>query len=140
MVSENGKPWTGGCRCGQLRYEAQGEPSFAGLCYCTDCRRTSGSGFIPFIGFRSTLLRFTGQRRELRCTSIRGSDAVRNFCPDCGSLVFGGSVGQDDSHTIYAGSLDEPGLFKPTMAIFVRDRPEWAPLPPGLTCFETMPE
>ena len=42
---------TGGCLCGQLRYEARGEPNFAGHCYCADCRKASGSGFIPFMGF-----------------------------------------------------------------------------------------
>ncbi|MFX8601233.1 GFA family protein, partial [Acinetobacter baumannii] len=67
------------------------------------------------------------------------SEAVRNFCPACGGLVFGGVVGEDLSHTIYAGSLDDPSAFKPTIAIFARDRPHWAPLPPGLTVFETMP-
>jgi hypothetical protein len=53
--------------------------------------------------------------------------------------VFGGEVGKDRMHSIYAGSLDEPGRFRPTIAIFVRDRPDWAPIPEGLTTFETMP-
>jgi hypothetical protein len=44
------------------------------------------------------------------------------------------------SHTIYAGSLDDPARFHPTIAIFARDRPAWVPLPPGLTVFETMPD
>jgi len=64
---------------------------------------------------------------------------VRNRCAACGSLVFGGIVGVDTSHTIYAGSLDDPGIFKPTMAIFTRDRPDWVILPQGLQLFETMP-
>ena len=53
--------------------------------------------------------------------------------------MFGGIVGQDAQHTIYAGSLDDPSAFKPTLAIFNRDRPDWAPLPEGVTAFETMP-
>jgi hypothetical protein len=57
----------------------------------------------------------------------------------CGSLVFGGVVGEDESHTIYAGSLDDPAGFKPAVAIFTRDRPEWVILPEGLQAFETMP-
>ena len=50
-MSETGKRYTGGCLCGALRYEAVGEPLYAGLCYCADCQKASGSGFIPFIGF-----------------------------------------------------------------------------------------
>jgi hypothetical protein len=64
---------------------------------------------------------------------------VRNFCPACGGLVFGGVVGVDTSHTVYAGSLDDASRFKPAMAIFERDRPDWVIRPPGLTVFDTMP-
>ena len=42
-------------------------------------------------------------------------------------------------HTIYAGSLDDPSLFHPTIAIFTQGRPEWAVIPPGLKIFERMP-
>jgi hypothetical protein len=133
------KTHTGGCLCGALRYEAEGEPRGAGYCCCADCRRASGSGFIPFMGFPSSAVRFSGQARQFRSNSFRGTTAVRNSCPVCSSLVFGGEVGQSDSHTIYAGSLDDPTLFHPRIAIFVRDRPAWVELPPGLELFETLP-
>ena len=130
---------TGGCLCGVVRYEAEGEPFAAGYCCCTDCRKASGSGFIPFMGFASSAVRFSGETLQFRSPSFRGGEAVRNRCAVCGSLVFGGIVGVDTSHTIYAGSLDDPGLFKPTMAIFTRARPDWVILPEGLQAFETMP-
>jgi hypothetical protein len=132
--------YTGGCLCGAVRYEAEGSPSFTGLCYCADCRKASGSGFIPFMGFASTAVRFSGETRQFRSKSFRGTDAVRNFCPVCGGLVFGGEVGKDTSHTIYAGSLDDPALFHPTIAIFVRDRPAWAVIAPDLKQFDALPE
>ena len=131
--------YTGGCLCGAVRYEAEGSPSFAGLCYCADCRKASGSGFIPFMGFASTAVRFSGETRQFRSKSFRGTDAVRNFCPVCGGLVFGGEVGKDTSHTIYAGSLDDPTLFHPTIAIFVRDRPAWVVISPDLKQFDALP-
>jgi hypothetical protein len=132
--------YAGGCLCGAVRYEAEGNPSFAGLCYCADCRKASGSGFMPFMAFASDAVRFSGETRQFRSTSFRGTDAVRNFCPRCGGLVFGGEVGKDTSHTIYAGSLDDPALFHPTIAIFVRDCPAWVAIPPDLTLFDTLPD
>lgn len=69
----------------------------------------------------------------------RDSDAMRNFCPICGGLVFDGEVGKDESHTIYAGSLDDPSRFQPKIAIFARDRPAWTAMPPDITVFETRP-
>ena len=131
--------FAGGCLCGALRYEAKGEPLHAGYCYCGDCRKASGSGFIPFLGFAATVLTFTGPSKATVSKAANGGEATRNFCPRCSSLVFGGVVGESESFTIYAGSLDDPSLFQPKVAIFNRSRPDWVPLPPGLVVFEEMP-
>jgi hypothetical protein len=110
-----------------------------GHCYCEDCRKASGSGFIPFIGFQSSQLHFSGETRSFSCKSAGGTNAVRNFCSSCGSLIFGGVIGSGTGFTLYAGSLDQPSLFKPSVAIFTRGRPDWAIIPPGLNVFETLP-
>jgi hypothetical protein len=138
-MSDSNKRYTGGCLCGALRYEAEGEPLFAGHCYCVDCRKASGSGFIPFLGFAGKALRFSGEARQFRCRAANGNEAVRNFCPICSSLVFGGEIGKTESFTIYAGSLDDPSTFHPKIAIFARSRPPWAVIPPGLRVFEALP-
>ena len=48
---------TGGCLCGAIRYEYDGEVGPAGYCHCADCRRISGSAFgvsvrVKAAGFR----------------------------------------------------------------------------------------
>jgi hypothetical protein len=131
--------WTGGCLCGALRYEAVSPPAFMGHCYCNECRKASGSGFIPFASFPATALRFTGDFVIHALKLADGRVAERNFCPKCGGLVFGGVPGKDDTHTIYAGSLDNPHLFKPQIAIFMSERAPWATVPPGLKEFERFP-
>jgi hypothetical protein len=131
--------YTGGCLCGAVRYEAEGDPAMAGYCYCKDCRKASGSGFIPFMGWPASAIRFTGETLRFTSKAANGGYAVRNSCPTCGGLVFGGIVGMDRMHTIYAGSLDDASAFRPKVAIFTRDRPDWSPLPPGIKAFHTMP-
>ncbi len=131
--------YTGGCLCGALRYVALGEPTMTGHCYCGDCRKASGSGFIPFMGFTRDAVKFSGRVLQHRSKSAAGGDAVRNSCALCGGLVFGGEVDISDSFNIYAGSLDEPQAFHPRIAIFTRHRPPWALLPPGLITYEDMP-
>jgi hypothetical protein len=91
------------------------------------------------MGFASRAVRFRGPTRKFTSKAANGRDSVRNFCPVCGSLVFGGEVGKDDLFTVYAGTLDDPSSFHPTIAIFARTRPAWAVLPPDLTIFEAMP-
>lgn len=137
MTDKN--PYTGGCLCGALRYEALGEPQSQGYCFCRDCRRASGSGFVPFLSFPASSLRFVGEMKQSIVRSARGGHAVRNRCAICGSLVFGGPVGTASEHTIYGGSLDQPALFRPTIAIFTRDKPDWVLVPPGLEEFDTLP-
>ena len=130
---------TGGCLCGAIRYQARGAPTTMGHCYCADCRKASGSGFIPFMGFASSALQFSGQPRQHSIKSASGRYAIRNFCGNCGGLVFGGVIGESPSFTIYAGSLDDATLFVPSIAIFTRGRPAWALIPKGLIEFEGLP-
>jgi hypothetical protein len=130
------KHYTGGCLCGALRYEAEGEPKFSGHCYCADCRKASGSGFVPFMGFPSSAVRFSGESLKFTSRAANGNEAVRNSCPVCGSLVFGGEVGKAKVFTIYAGSLDDPSLFHPTVAVFTQNHPTWAVIPSDLTTYE----
>lgn len=130
----------GGCLCGALRWQADRAPDYMGLCCCADCRKASGAGFIPFMGFPAAALTISGPTRQYRSPALRGGEATRNSCPACGGLVFGGELGLDDSHTIYAGSLDDPSLFKPAMLLFERDRPDWVIPPQGVERFETMPD
>jgi hypothetical protein len=139
-MNKAAKHFSGGCLCGALRYEAQGAPDYMGHCYCEDCRKASGSGFIPFMGFPTTAVRVSGGSRKFGSKAANGNTAVRNSCPVCGSLVFGGEVGKDASLHIYAGTLDDPSLFRPAIAIFTRGRPDWAVIPAGLKVFERSPQ
>src|SRR5260370_36606541 len=131
--------YAGGGLSGWLRYEVEGEALYMGHCCCADCRKASGSGFIPYMGFASSAVRFRGETLSFTSKAANGGDAVRNSCPVCGSLVFGGKIGKDDSFTIYAGTLDDPSCFRPRTAIFTCNRPAWPVIPPDLKVFETTP-
>jgi len=129
----------GGCLCGAVRYEVEGEPQYAGLCFCEDCRKASGGGFIPFMNYPRARFRVSGETRQVRTGLSDGREAVRNICTSCGSLLFGGEYGRDEQHTVYAGTLDDPSSFKPTMAIMTQGKPDWAVIPEGLKIFGRMP-
>jgi hypothetical protein len=77
-MSEIRKRHTGGCLCGALRYAAEGDPRFAGYCFCADCRKASGSGLIPFMGYPSSAVRFSGETRQFISKAARGGAAVGN--------------------------------------------------------------
>lgn len=66
--------------------------------------------------------------------------AVRNFCSECGSLLFGMPESAPEMITIYAGSLDDPSSLSPTDALFVSQRPAWATLRSTLVEHSALPK
>lgn len=132
-------PYTGGCLCKAVRYEATGEPGLQGLCFCKDCQRVSGAFYVPFMSFARATTRITGDVAPQMFKGGSGQDAVRNFCPACGAMVFGTPQIDTSIYTIYAGSLDEPTRFKPTVAMFETGRPYFVTIPKGLKLYDGPP-
>ncbi|KIV99344.1 uncharacterized protein PV09_09002 [Verruconis gallopava] len=140
------KTMTGGCLCGAIRYTVTGEPMFSCICYCNDCQKVTGSAFVAILGFTAANFKIADVDRAVEhvglnhAKSYKGTDKTQSFCKQCGSVVFGGEYGKLPWHTVYRGTLDEQfrDEHPPTVAMFVRDRPEWAKIE-GLQEFEKMP-
>lgn len=130
---------TGGCLCGAVRYGSPGPALFSIVCHCRDCQRASGSGGVPVLGVPKPSFSCTGPVKQSRVTGGSGMPAVRNFCPECGSLLFGTPESAPEMVTIYAGSLDDPTAFTPTDTLFAAQRPAWARLAASLAEHEALP-
>ena len=129
----------GGCLCGCVRYEAQGDALFGVLCHCRDCQRTSGTGHVPVMGVLKSTFRVTGETNSYGALGGSQKQAIRHFCPNCGSLLFGTPEIAPDIVTIYVGSLDDPSAFNPQYVQFTRDRPDWDKMDAHLPEYETVP-
>ena len=130
----------GGCLCGAVRYRSTGPALFSVVCHCRDCQRASGTGGVPILGVPKPSFSCTGPVKQSRVTGGSGRQAVRNFCRDCGSLLFGTPESAPEMVTLYAGSLDDPAAFSPTAALFAGQRPPWAKLAAPLTEHVALPE
>jgi len=129
----------GGCLCGRVRYEAQGDALFGVLCHCRDCQRVSGTGHVPVMGVRKSTFRVTGETKTNGVLGGSQKQAIRHFCPNCGSLLFGTPEVVPDIVTLYVGSLDDPNAFNPQYRQFTRDRPDWDKMDAHLPEYETVP-
>ena len=118
----------GRCLCGAVQYRSPGPPLFSIVCLCRDCQRATGSGGVPVLGVPRSSFAWSGPVRQWRMPGGSGQAAVRNFCGQCGSMLFGTPESAPEMVTIYAGSLDDPESFAPTDALFVTHRPAWARL------------
>ena len=110
---------TGGCACGQLTFQAHGEPKRVGLCHCLTCRKISGAPFNAFAIFPVDRVTITGEVRTWSATP----ESERCFCPACGSQVLDRDA--CDEVEIKLGAFDEPNLFTPTYEAWTRRRENW---------------
>jgi len=94
--------FTGGCLCGDVRIAASGNPYRVGVCHCLDCRKHHGAPFHASAIFPKGKVTVVGETRDY---------AGRNFCPRCGSSVFGCS---GDEIEVNLGALDAPDQLTPT--------------------------
>lgn len=107
--------FTGGCACGDLRFVATGQPNRVGLCHCLDCRKHHGGPFIASAIFPKDSVTIEGEWNTY---------AGRNFCPRCGSTVFGQSAEEVE---VALGSLDEANRLTPTYELWTIRRESWLP-------------
>jgi hypothetical protein len=128
---------TGGCHCGAIRYQAEGEALNHALCHCTDCRRHAGA---PMVGW-------TMYPRE-RVTVTKGSpkvyassqDGRRYFCADCGTgIFFSNDVVLPGLLDIQSATYDDPDAVPAQAHIQVADRIGWMQRAHELPEFERYP-
>jgi hypothetical protein len=129
--------YTGGCACGQVKYDITGEPVRMLNCHCRDCQRASGSAYAALLAFEQKSVKLTGELRYYGVTSERGNRLERGFCPNCGNPVTIKPGARPNLLYVQAGSLDDPSLHKPTAHIWVRSAPPWDHIDPRVPRFDT---
>jgi hypothetical protein len=114
---------TGGCHCGAIRYEVEGEPMHHALCHCTDCRRHAGTPLVGWAMFKSEQVRTVQGTPKVYASSETGR---RHFCGDCGTgLLYTNDQMLPGITDIQSGTLDEPDALPPQVHIQTADRISW---------------
>ncbi|TFK61226.1 hypothetical protein BDN72DRAFT_965290 [Pluteus cervinus] len=102
---------TGGCLCGEVRYEVEGDPFSFAVCHCANCRKTTGSAFMSNAFFKPeaiTITKGSDKFKEYRdSATTSGRTLTRTFCPECGSCLFMYNDSREFT-IIPVGTLDEP--------------------------------
>jgi len=132
-------PFSGGCACGAVRYECTDDPLYMGNCHCRDCQRATGSAYFAAVLVKQSALTITGDPRWYESAADRGHVMRRAFCPECGSPVFLDNTASKGVLVLYAGSLDDPSSYAPSMDIFVASAQPWDHMDPALPKHDGMP-
>jgi hypothetical protein len=129
----------GGCRCGKVRYSAEAEPIFAGVCHCTSCQKITGTSFSTVVAIPAPALTVTGTVKVFDSKGDTGQGTHSTFCPECGSPLLGTADIMQDVVMIRAGTLDDSSWIKPSMQIYCDSKMPWVALGGELQSFPKMP-
>lgn len=128
---------SGGCHCGAVRYEVEGEPIHAALCHCTDCRKSSGAPMVAWAAFREENFRVT---QGEAVTHNSSGTSMRSFCPRCGSgLWFRNGEVLPGLVDIQSATLDDPDALPPGAHIQTAERISWMETAHSLPEFKRFP-
>jgi hypothetical protein len=130
---------TGGCLCGQVRYSANADPAFVGVCHCKNCQKQTGTAFSVLVGIPKPAMSIQGRVKTFHDTGDSGQAVERNFCPECGSPIFSDVAVMPGVVFIKAGTLDDTSWLDPKMHVYCDSKEHWAPIPEDSQRFAKMP-
>jgi hypothetical protein len=131
---------TGRCYCGELAYEAEGDPVFKAQCHCRECQYLTGGAenyfmLMPVAGFayvKGTPKTFT--RSDLP------KPVTREFCGTCGTQIVTRPPSSPGLLVLKVGTMDDPKLYGgPKVAIYTCDLQPFHQIPEGIARFEKLP-
>ncbi|HEU4851624.1 MAG TPA: GFA family protein [Telluria sp.] len=112
----------GGCYCGEIRYEVDGDITHGTLCHCVDCRRVSGAPVVGWFTVAEDRVRFVrGAPKWFRSSE----HVMRAFCAACGTPIAYRRDSEPGYVDITTCSLDQPELAPPRDHTFHAERLSW---------------
>ena len=135
------KTITGGCQCGQVRYEVDIVPPYKlHVCHCKDCQRQSGAGFsVTFIIDEGAFRLMTGELATFTMKAQSGRDKSGAFCAVCGNRIYNMVDWRPGSVSIKPGTLDETDFLDPKRHIWTKSKQVWVTIPENAEVYDYGP-
>ena len=130
---------SGGCLCGEIRYETTSDAAVQCLCYCTDCQTVSGAAGYAVYGVPiDSFSIIQGQPVEYSVQADSGRINSRWFCPTCGTRIWA-QLEELGLSSVNGLTLDEREHFRPTSNHFPDSAPSWCQLDESLEVLPPIP-
>lgn len=139
QVKKTTLPITGGCLCGQVRYQLTALPTKMAICHCNSCQKSTGSAFFPFLLTPAENFELSGEVKEYSQLGSSGQMVYRHFCPNCGSSLYGRLEVLPGFCTVAAGTLDDSQSYCPDANVWAIEAPSWSHIDASLETFEKNP-
>lgn len=130
----------GGCLCGAIRYEVEGEPLLSATCFCRDCQYIAGGGPGYGVSFLRQKVRITrGEPVTFENESHAKNRVQRLFCGRCGTPLFSTSSAMPVILAVKVGSLDDPSAFRSMGSIWLKSKQPYHHPAPEQPSWDTAP-
>ena len=132
-------PITGGCLCGGIRFEINGEDHRTTYCHCRMCQLFTGAPASLGTGFLKKDFRVTQGEPKTYASSLI---AERVFCPTCSTSLWMSWFDSPEWLYVFTVCLDHPENFPPATHMGIESQIPWHNLHddlPRLRC-EDSPE
>lgn len=121
-MSESANPVSGGCLCGEVRYEATGQSLLVELCHCGTCRKAVGAPLVAWAAFRRSEFAIRAGEPAAYPSS---PGLLRSFCGRCGTSLTLTDDRFPDEIYVSVASLDNPERSPPEFHIWRSHRLSW---------------
>jgi hypothetical protein len=110
----------GGCYCGAVRYEAEGEPMLQAQCHCRECQYITGGSPNMFVVMPGDGFKYTKGAPKQFARKDLEKPVTREFCAECGTHMV--TRPQRPVVVVKVGTLDNPAQITPQIAIYTIER------------------
>jgi hypothetical protein len=128
---------TGGCLCGQIRFEVDGPVAGIGVCHCSLCRKITGNNGAMIFVVPARRFRWTSGREHVVAWFLR--PGVRTMrCDVCGCPTPASHDG--DKHMwVQPGLIDGDIDAQVAVHIFASSRANWDQIPQDALQYDGFP-
>ena len=135
---KNNQSLTGGCICGQVKYQIIDKPLFTQACHCKDCKVLTGSSYVVNSSILENTLIVEGEVSSTELKAGSGASYKTYFCTKCGTYVYADYDSAVGRLTVRTKTLDNAEKFPPQVHIFTKDKDPWLNLSEDVICFKEM--
>ena len=131
--------FSGSCLCGDVQYSIKGAPVYAVYCYCSECRKFSGSPFSALLGIGALQLSINKGDESTIGRFEKSAKTHLRFCRRCGSSIYVEKIGDGFVH-LRMGTLDTSPPIEINAHINTDSKAAWYSIPEdGLVRYTTNP-
>jgi len=126
----------GGCHCGLVSYEYEGNPLSCYACHCTDCQSASGTACtLTTVVFEAEVKLISG---ELSVNSYTRNDKEghRHHCKNCGTTLWRSATDMPGIISISSGTFSDNSWVKPSAHLWVSSAQSWYSLNDNAVVFQ----